>query len=94
MGDNFRNLGNQINVPLHVDEDGYFGRECPVKECLGYFKVTGHRHQGARPLSLPLLRAQRGTRHVLHAGTDRLRTLRYHAQGHGCFRGARQQERI
>src|ERR1039458_5467643 len=40
MGDNLLNLGNQINVPLHVDEDGYFGRECPVKECLGYFKVT------------------------------------------------------
>jgi hypothetical protein len=40
MGDNLRNFVNQINVPLHVDEDGYFGRECPVKECLGYFKVT------------------------------------------------------
>jgi len=25
MGDNLRNLGNEINVPLHVDEEGYFG---------------------------------------------------------------------
>src|SRR5215467_7150923 len=40
MGDNLRRLGNQIRVPMHADEDGYFGRECPVKECLGYFKVT------------------------------------------------------
>jgi hypothetical protein len=37
---NLRNLGNQFSVPLHPDDDGYLGRECPIKECLGYFKVT------------------------------------------------------
>jgi hypothetical protein len=45
-------LGNQVNVPIDPDEDGYVGRECPVPECLGYFKVTlgtgikgpAHRH--------------------------------------------------
>ena len=36
MGESLRNLGNEINVPLHVDEEGFLGRECPVKECLGY----------------------------------------------------------
>lgn len=35
-----RNLGNRINVPIKADEDGYLGRECPVKGCLGYFKLT------------------------------------------------------
>jgi hypothetical protein len=35
MGDNLQNLGSQINVDLHVDDDGYFGKECPVEECLG-----------------------------------------------------------
>lgn len=25
---------------MNTDEDGYFGRECPIPECLGYFKVT------------------------------------------------------
>jgi hypothetical protein len=37
---NLRRLGNQVNVPMNSDEDGYFGRECPVEECLGYFKIT------------------------------------------------------
>ena len=40
MGDNLRNHGNQISVSLRADEDGYFGSECPEKECVGYFKVT------------------------------------------------------
>jgi hypothetical protein len=40
MGDNLRNHGKQISVSLRADEDGYFGRECPEKECVGYFKVT------------------------------------------------------
>lgn len=35
-----RKLGNQVRVPMKTDEDGYFGRECPIEECLGYFKVT------------------------------------------------------
>jgi hypothetical protein len=35
-----RNLGNQISIRLQPDKDGYMGRECPEKKCLGYFKVT------------------------------------------------------
>ena len=37
---NVKRLGDQVSVPMHSDEDGYFGRECPVEECHGYFKVT------------------------------------------------------
>ena len=37
--DHLRNLGTQ-RIPMSADEDGYFGRECPVKECAGYFKIT------------------------------------------------------
>ena len=35
-----RNLGNRVNVSIRPDEDGYLGRECPIGECLGYFKIT------------------------------------------------------
>jgi len=31
-------LGNRINIPIHPDNDGYVGRECP--QCERYFKVT------------------------------------------------------
>jgi hypothetical protein len=37
---NLERLGNHFSVPLDTDEDGYIGRECPVKTCLGYFKIT------------------------------------------------------
>jgi hypothetical protein len=37
---NLRRLGNRIAVPMKSDEEGYVGRECPDKGCLGYFKVT------------------------------------------------------
>jgi hypothetical protein len=37
---NLRNLGNQFSIQIRADEDGYLGRECPVEECLGYFKIT------------------------------------------------------
>jgi hypothetical protein len=37
---NLDRLGNQFNIPIEADEDGYLGRECPVEECLGYFKKT------------------------------------------------------
>ena len=37
---NLDRLGNQVRVTMKADEDGYFGRECPIQECLGYFKVT------------------------------------------------------
>lgn len=35
-----RNLGTQFSIPIQLDEDGYIGRECPIEECLGYFKIT------------------------------------------------------
>ena len=37
---NLRNLGTRFNIPVNADEEGYLGRECPLKECLGYFKLT------------------------------------------------------
>ena len=36
---NLEALGNQISVPILTDEEGYLGRECPIKECEGYFKI-------------------------------------------------------
>lgn len=36
---NLQSLGNQISVPVLSDEDGYVGRECPEKDCEGYFKI-------------------------------------------------------
>lgn len=51
---NTGNLGNQITVPLQTDDEGYFGRECPVEECLGYFKVTpGTGIKGPAPCHCP-----------------------------------------
>ena len=44
-----RRLGNQISIPIPPDEDGFTGRECPVPECLGYFKIqsgTGLKGEG------------------------------------------------
>lgn len=38
--DHLRNLGTQFNIPITADESGYLGRECPVEECQGYFKIT------------------------------------------------------
>jgi len=32
-------LGNQLNIPIPRSEDGLTGRECPVSECEGNFKV-------------------------------------------------------
>ena len=53
-GNNLRRLGNQVSVPINADEDGYLGRECPVKECLGYFKITpGTGIKGPAPCHCP-----------------------------------------
>jgi hypothetical protein len=42
---------------MQSDDDGYFGRECPVEECLGYFKVTpGTGIHRSSPLPLSVLR--------------------------------------
>jgi hypothetical protein len=37
---NLDRLGKQLSIPINANEDGYLGRECPVEECLGYFKIT------------------------------------------------------
>lgn len=29
----------KFSIPMKNDEEGFFGRECPNEECLGYFKV-------------------------------------------------------
>jgi hypothetical protein len=51
---NLKRLGNQVSVPIKTDADGYLGRECPVKECLGYFKVTpGTGIKGPAPCHCP-----------------------------------------
>lgn len=36
---NLRNLGSQFSISLPPDDEGLIGRECPVAECEGYFKV-------------------------------------------------------
>ena len=49
-----RNLGNQFNIPIRPDKGGYVGRECPIKECLGYFKITlGTGIKGPAPCFCP-----------------------------------------
>lgn len=51
---NVERLGNQISIPLSPDEEGYIGRECPVKTCLGYFKITpGTGVKGPAPCHCP-----------------------------------------
>src|SRR5260221_9739383 len=51
---NLDRLGNQVSVPIKTDDDGYLGRECPVKECLGYFKITpGTGIKGPAPCHCP-----------------------------------------
>jgi hypothetical protein len=34
-----RNLGSQFRISIPPDEEGLIGRECPVPECEGYFKL-------------------------------------------------------
>lgn len=51
---NLQNLGNKISIRIEPDEDGYVGRECPVEECLGYFKITpGTGVKGPSPFHCP-----------------------------------------
>lgn len=43
-----------MSVPIRSDKDGYLGRECPIKECLGYFKITpGTGIKGPAPCHCP-----------------------------------------
>jgi hypothetical protein len=51
---NLDNLGNQFSISISADEDGYLGRECPIEECLGYFKITpGTGIKGPAPCHCP-----------------------------------------
>jgi hypothetical protein len=51
---NLDSLGSQFSIPISADEDGYLGRECPVQECLGYFKLTpGTGIKGPAPCHCP-----------------------------------------
>jgi hypothetical protein len=34
-----RNVSSQFSISLPPDEEGFIGRECPVAECEGYFKL-------------------------------------------------------
>jgi len=38
MTRHLQRLGDSFSIPLHPDEDGYLGRECPA--CERYFKIT------------------------------------------------------
>jgi hypothetical protein len=54
MSNNLRRLGNRITVQLKPDEEGYLGRECPEKTCLGYFKIVpGTGLPGSPPCHCP-----------------------------------------
>lgn len=33
------NLPSRFSIPVPLGEDGMLGRECPIKSCLGYFKL-------------------------------------------------------
>jgi hypothetical protein len=51
---NLDRLGTRIGVPIKPDQDGYLGRECPVDECRGYFKITpGTGIKGPAPCHCP-----------------------------------------
>ena len=51
---NLARLGNSFSIPIEPDAEGYLGRECPEKSCLGYFKVTpGTGLKGAVPCHCP-----------------------------------------
>jgi hypothetical protein len=51
---NLENLGTEFSIPITAGEDGYLGRECPVQDCLGYFKITpGTGEKGPAPCHCP-----------------------------------------
>lgn len=51
---NMDRLGKQLSIPINADDDGYLGRECPIEECLGYFKITpGTGVKGPAPCHCP-----------------------------------------
>lgn len=51
---NLDRLGSQFSIPIAADEEGYLGRECPIQDCLGYFKITpGTGVKGPAPCYCP-----------------------------------------
>jgi hypothetical protein len=51
---NLDNLGTEFSIPITADQDGYVGRECPIQDCLGYFKITpGTGVKGPAPCYCP-----------------------------------------
>ena len=47
--DNLSRLGDRFSIPITPDEDGFTGRECPQRDCEGYFKIefgTGLKGEG------------------------------------------------
>jgi hypothetical protein len=51
---NLDRLGSQFSVPIAADEEDYLGRECPIQDCLGYFKITlGTGVKGPAPCYCP-----------------------------------------
>ena len=51
---NLDSLGNQFSIPIKPDEEGYLVRECPIQECMGYFKITpGTGVKGPAPCYCP-----------------------------------------
>jgi hypothetical protein len=51
---NVQRLGNRMSIPIRPDEEGFIGRECPVRTCLGYFKITpGTGLKGPAPCHCP-----------------------------------------
>lgn len=51
---NLSRLGSRMSISLKPDKNGYLGRECPVEECEGYFKITpGTGVKGPAPCHCP-----------------------------------------
>jgi hypothetical protein len=71
---NLRRLGSQFSISIKPDDDGYLGRECPVEECLGYFKITpGTGVKGPAPCHCPYCGHSGEKRYLYHPGADRVR---------------------
>jgi hypothetical protein len=55
---NLRRLGNQIQITLPTDEQGFIGRECRDARCEGILSKTAgsgcRRHGDTRPLGYAL----------------------------------------
>lgn len=45
-------LGWDSSVTIPQDEDGFFGRECPAKDCVAYFKLQVDEYEAARKVGM------------------------------------------